>query len=167
MKQFILSVASAFALGFVVSVAFDRSEPAPAAAAPAVEALAVEEDPFNLVREDLAAVMFMTNVEKAIWAAESSNGGLDGVKIYGEKGELGPLQITHLCWIDATEHDPTIGGQFRHCHDLGYALRICRSYLDRWALGKTEEEQLRIWHGGPDGHLEDYTLNYKALEYLK
>ena len=156
MKQFILSVASAFALGFVVSVAFDRSDPAPA----------VAEDSFNLVREELDSVMFMTNVEKAIWAAESSNGGLDGQKIMGKDGEVGPLQITYGCWLDATEHDPSIGGQFRHCHDLGYALRICRSYLDRYARGKTEREQLRIWNGGPDGHLEACTENYAALEYL-
>ena len=156
MKQFILSVASAFALGLVVSVAFDRSEPAPA----------VADESFDLVREAFDSVMFMTNVEKAIWAAESSNGGLDGQKIYGEDGEVGPLQITLDCGKDATEHEPSIGGQFRHCHDLGYALRICRSYLDRYARGKTEEEQLRIWNGGPDGHLEACTLDYAALEYL-
>ena len=64
--------------------------------------------------------------------------------------------------VDATEHDPSIGGRTN-----------CRSntpvYLpflyDRYGRGKTDRQKARIWNGGPDGHLQDVTLNYAALEY--
>ena len=151
MYQFLSGCVAACILIFVIDVATDRGEPAPVAAEPT----------FQLVRlPELSAL------EQAVWSAESSNAP-EGMKVKdGKDGEIGPMQITEGCWIDATEHDPSIGGVYRDCYSLEYSIKIFRAYMDRYGRGLTDCQRARIWNGGPDGHLEDCTLHYPALDLL-
>ncbi len=111
---------------------------------------------------DMEPSYLMSNFEYKIWTIET---GRKHGPIWGEARELGPLQITRECWLDAIEHRPEIGGDWMDCQDLGYSLKIMRSYLDRWATVErcglvTDQIKSRIWNGGPDGHLKDSTWDY-------
>ena len=107
----------------------------------------------------------MSPLEDAIWLTESSRS--DGKRVFGPKGEIGPLQITYGCWQDATEHNPDIGGRYADCHNLDYSLAIFRSYMDRYARGMTDVQKARIWYGGPKGCHKNYTLGYRAVKILQ
>jgi hypothetical protein len=111
---------------------------------------------------DMSPEHIMTDFEFKIWTIESSRGH---GPIWGEDDELGPLQITEEAWQDAIEHRPEIGGEWMDCQDLGYSLKIMRSYLDRWANAErcgivNDQIRSRIWNGGPYGHLKEATLDY-------
>ena len=100
--------------------------------------------------------------EFRIWTLETSR---QHGPIWGDANELGPLQITEEAWQDAIEHRPEIGGVWGDCQDLGYSLKIMRSYLDRWATVErcgavNDQVRSRIWNGGPDGWRKESTWKY-------
>ena len=160
MKQFITTVACVAILSFVFGLAVGSSEPKPAQAV----GFELERSPALVMADTL---LEMSPLEDAIWLAETNRWTGELGPIFGDDGDAcGPLQIHYACWFDAVEHDPSIGGQYRNCQDLGYSLSIFRAYMDRYGQGKTDRQKARIWNGGPKGHLKDATLNYAALEYL-
>ena len=81
---------------------------------------------------------------------------------------IGPLQISLGCWMDAVEHDASIGGVYADCKDLDYAKKIFHSYLDRYAVfGDSLEVLARIWNGGPNGYRKEATEPYwRAVKNL-
>lgn len=159
MKQFITTVSCVAIVAFVFGIAVGNSGPKPVKAS-----FQLERSPAVVIADTL---LEMSPLEDAIWLAETNRWTGEMGPIFGDDGEAcGPLQIHYRCWKDATEHDPSIGGQYRNCQDLAYALSIFRAYMDRYGQGKTDRQKARIWNGGPKGHLKDATLNYAALEYL-
>ena len=159
MKQFITTVSCVAIVAFVFGIAVGNSGPKPVKAS-----FQLERSPVVVIADTL---LEMTPLEDAIWLAETNRWTGEMGPIFGDDGDAcGPLQIHYGCWLDATEHDPSIGGHYRNCQDLGYALSIFRAYMDRYGQGKTDRQKARIWNGGPKGHLKNATLNYAALEYL-
>ena len=159
MKQFITTVSCVAIVAFVFGIAVGNSGPKPVKAG-----FELERSPAVVIADTL---LEMSPLEDAIWLAETNRWTGEMGPIFGDDGDAcGPLQIHYACWFDALEHDPSIGGHYRNCQDLGYALSIFRAYMDRYGQGKTDRQKARIWNGGPDGHLQDVTLNYPALEYL-
>ena len=159
MKQFITTVSCVAIVAFVFGIAVGNSGPKPVKAS-----FQLERSPVVVIADTL---LEMSPLEDAIWLAETNRWTGELGPIFGDDGDAcGPLQIHYACWFDALEHDPSIGGHYRNCQDLGYALSIFRAYMDRYGQGKTDRQKARIWNGGPKGHLKDATLNYAALEYL-
>jgi len=84
----------------------------------------------------------------------------------GDKGELGCYQIRECFWIDALEHDPSIGGEYEDVIDKEYAEKCIYAYWDRYATEKrlgrpvTDEDRARMHNGGPNGHKKDATVKY-------
>ena len=112
-----------------------------------------------------AVLLSMSPLEKAVHQVESS--GRTGPNIVGDNGNaIGPLQIWKACWTDAVQHDKSIGGSYKDCHDLEYSLKIFRAYTDRYATKRrlkrvpTDEDRARIWNGGPNGHRKRATIKY-------
>ena len=111
---------------------------------------------------DMDPTYLMSEFEYKIWTIET---GRRHGPIWGDDQELGPLQITRDCWLDAIEHRPEIGGEWTDCQDLGYSLKIMRSYLDRYATDArcgsvNDQVRARIWNGGPDGWRKESTWEY-------
>ena len=92
-----------------------------------------------------------------------SNG--DSSKI-GKVGELGCYQIRECFWIDALEHDPSIGGEYEDVIDKEYAEKCILAYWDRYATEKrlgrpvTDKDRARMHNGGPNGHKKTSTIKY-------
>ena len=92
-----------------------------------------------------------------------SNGDCSKV---GKVGELGCYQIRECYWIDALEHDPSIGGIYEDVLDEEYSQKIILAYWDRYAtmkrLGRipTDEDRARIHNGGPNGYKKSATVKY-------
>ena len=92
-----------------------------------------------------------------------SNGDCSKV---GKVGELGCYQIRECFWIDALEHDPSIGGEYEDVIDREYAERCIYAYWDRYATEKrlgrpvTDEDRARMHNGGPNGHKKTSTIKY-------
>lgn len=82
---------------------------------------------------------------------------------------IGPFQIHKNCWIDATEFDKTIGGQYKDCFNYNYSRKIVLAYLKRYGKNLSELEMARVWNGGPSGHKKSATLAYanKVKKNLK
>ena len=84
----------------------------------------------------------------------------------GKVGELGCYQIRECFWIDALEHDPSIGGEYEDVIDKEYAEKCILAYWDRYATEKrlsrpvTDEDRARIHNGGPNGHKKTATVKY-------
>jgi hypothetical protein len=84
----------------------------------------------------------------------------------GKVGELGCYQIRECYWIDALEHDPSIGGEYEDVIDREYAEEVILAYWDRYATIKrlghipTDEDRARIHNGGPNGHKKTSTIEY-------
>ena len=96
---------------------------------------------------------------KAIHKVES--GGRTDGKIIGDSGRaIGPLQIHYSNWKDATDFDKTIGGEYLDCHSLKYSKLVFDAYLRRYGNGKSTEDKVRIWNGGPKGNQKSLTLAY-------
>lgn len=85
-------------------------------------------------------------------------------KAVGDGGKaIGPYQIWHSYWKDATEFDKTLGGSYQDCYDPAYAARVVRAYMARYApKGASLETLARIHNGGPKGHQKEATLAYWA-----
>ena len=98
---------------------------------------------------------------KAIHKVES-NGRTDK-KIVGDGGKaIGPLQIHHANWKDATDFDKSIGGKYSDCHNLEYSKKIFVAYMKRYAKDKDAETKARIWNGGLKGPDNSSTKKYWA-----
>ena len=98
-----------------------------------------------------------------------TGGHPDPANAVGDGGRsIGPLQISLGCWMDAVEHDASIGGVYADCKDLDYAKKIFHSYLDRYAVfGDSLEVLARIWNGGPNGYRKEATEPYwRAVKNL-
>lgn len=111
---------------------------------------------------DMEPSYLMSDFEYKIWTIET---GRNHGPIWGDANELGPLQITEGAWEDAIEHQPEIGGVWMDCQDLGYSLKIMRSYLDRYATAErcgavNDQVRARIWNGGPHGWRKESTVKY-------
>ena len=84
----------------------------------------------------------------------------------GKVGELGCYQIRECFWIDALEHDPSIGGEYEDVIDREYAEKCIHAYWDRYATEKrlgrpvTDEDRARIHNGGPNGYKKTATIKY-------
>ena len=84
----------------------------------------------------------------------------------GKVGELGCYQIRECFWIDALEHDPSIGGVYEDVIDREYAEKCIYAYWDRYATEKrlgrpvTDEDRARMHNGGPNGHNKTKTIEY-------
>jgi len=85
----------------------------------------------------------------------------------GDGGKaLGPYQIWHSYWLDATEFDKTIGGKYEDVNNLKYARKVFDAYMRRYAtvkrLGRvaTWEDIARIHNGGPNGYKKSATDKY-------
>jgi len=101
------------------------------------------------------------NLHKAILKQEGWRGKAgDGGKA------LGPYQIWHDYWTDATEFDKSIGGEYEDVNDLQYARKIFDAYMRKYAnskrLGRTPtwEDIARIHNGGPGGYKKEATIKY-------
>lgn len=73
---------------------------------------------------------------------------------------LGPYQISKAYWLDALQHDPSIGGCYDDVRDEQYAERIMLAYWSRYAPDMEPETLARIHNGGPKGHLRKSTDRY-------
>ncbi len=84
--------------------------------------------------------------------------GKDG----GDNGKaIGPFQIWHSYWTDATEFDKTIGGKYEDCRQLEYSKKVVRAYLKRYCKNyKNLEQMVRVHNGGPNGYRKASTLKY-------
>ena len=102
--------------------------------------------------------------------------GCDSTAVGDDKKAIGAYQIWKVYWIDAIEHDPSIGGEYEDCYNKEYAEKIIFSYWDRYATKKRlghepiDEDLARIHNGGPNGYKKDATLKYwnkikKELNY--
>ena len=84
----------------------------------------------------------------------------------GKVGELGCYQIRECFWIDALEHDPSIGGVYEDVIDREYAEKCIYAYWARYATEKrlgrpvTDEDRARMHNGGPNGHKKNSTIKY-------
>ena len=84
----------------------------------------------------------------------------------GKVGELGCYQIRECFWIDALEHDPSIGGVYEDVIDREYAEKCILAYWDRYATEKrlnrpvTDKDRARMHNGGPNGHKKTSTIKY-------
>ena len=84
----------------------------------------------------------------------------------GKVGELGCYQIRECFWIDALEHDPSIGGVYEDVIDKEYAEKCILAYWDRYATEKrlnrpvTDKDRARMHNGGPNGHKKTSTIKY-------
>ena len=85
-------------------------------------------------------------------------------KAVGDGGKaIGPYQIWHSYWKDATEFDKTLGGSYQDCYNPQYASKVVRAYMARYApKGASLETLARIHNGGPKGHQKEATLAYWA-----
>ena len=103
-------------------------------------------------------------LERAIHLVESSGRLTSGEPLIGSYNERGPLQVTYAAWLDAMEHDPTIGGTYDMVDDLQYSLHIFRAYMDRYATQRrgvyNDYQRAAIWNGGPRGHHKEATRKY-------
>lgn len=82
----------------------------------------------------------------------------------GDNGTaLGSFQISRDYWIDALDHDPSIGGEYEDVKNPDYARRVIVAYLSRY-IKKTEhwtdERVARIHNGGPAGMRKQSTIKY-------
>ena len=99
---------------------------------------------------------------KAIHQVETS-GRFGAIK--GDNGAaLGPFQIHKAYWIDATQHDKSIGGSYSNCADYAYSVKIVNAYMSRYAKkyldANNSEAIARIHNGGLNGYKNTNTLGY-------
>ena len=81
--------------------------------------------------------------------------------IMGNRGEIGPLQITHRYWRDAR-----ISGKFTDCSELTYSVKVITAYLNRFARQAVVEHNYetlaRLHNGGPKWRFKPHTKIYWA-----
>jgi hypothetical protein len=89
--------------------------------------------------------------------------------LVSEPGAVGPLQI-HECVVeDVNRHLGYEAFDPRDREDPEQSCWIAYEYLSIYGKGRTDTELVRIWNGGPDGHLETCTLRYleRYLEWRR
>ena len=95
---------------------------------------------------------------RAVHSVETS-GRLGPIR--GRGGELGPLQITRACWIDACKQDKKLSNKkFDACASLAYSKRVMEAYFLRFAPSDLKanrfENLARTWNGGPSWRKKRY-----------
>ena len=92
-----------------------------------------------------------------------TGGHPDPENAIGDGGKsIGPYQISLAYWMDANEHDHSIGGTYRDVRKREYAERIMMAYWDRYSPDDHPETLARIHNGGPLGHEKKATDFYWA-----
>jgi len=106
------------------------------------------------------------------WIIPSHYNLLDAIEIVESNGDenaigdngnaLGSFQIWNVYWLDATEHDTTIGGVYDDVRNSDYARRIVLAYWDRYGYNTNYslEGLARIHNGGPRGYQNPNTDVY-------
>lgn len=93
-----------------------------------------------------------TGVDEKILAAirQVESGGNDNS--VGDKGKaIGPYQIHHGYWKDATDFDKSIGGTYKDCFKPDYAKKVVKAYLRRYAPKDASYEVIARIHNGGGG----------------
>jgi hypothetical protein len=95
---------------------------------------------------------------RAVHFVESS-GRLGPIR--GKSGELGPLQITRPCWIDACKKNPSLRKKgFDECAKLDYSKKVMEAYFARYGASDLKANRLenlaRLWNGGPSWRKNRY-----------
>lgn len=95
---------------------------------------------------------------------QESGGEKNPNEAVGDNGaSLGSFQISKAYWIDALEHDPSIGGEYEDVKDPDYARRVVVAYLSRYIKKSehwTDERAARLHNGGPNAMRKKSTLKY-------
>eukprot|EP00731_Ephydatia_muelleri_P022896 Em0015g479a len=89
----------------------------------------------------------------------------------------GPYLISKAFWLDAKEFSD-LGGTWDNCSDQKYSESVILAYMERYAtrtrLGRdpSEEDIVRIYHGGPDGWRDVSQIPFwmkvkKQLEHVR
>lgn len=81
-------------------------------------------------------------------------------KLIGDNGKaVGILQIWNVVLDDVNKHYGTkyIPSDRYNVHK---SKQIAKLYLRKYGKGKTEQQIVRIWNGGPDGHRQSSTIKY-------
>lgn len=77
---------------------------------------------------------------------------------------IGPYQIHRGYWLDATGHDPELGGSYDDCRRRAYAERVIAAYMERYAAAawasNDAETIARTHNGGPTGPSKSATDRY-------
>lgn len=84
----------------------------------------------------------------AIGQVESNN---DDSAVGDNGNAIGRYQIWRVYWLDATEFDKSIGGEYEDCRDPRYAQRVMLAYWRRYcpeALESGNWERLARTHNG-------------------
>lgn len=94
-----------------------------------------------------------------------TGGETDPSRAVGDNGKsLGWYQIGRAYWIDATQFDRSIGGEYQDVTNRRYAERVMMAYFKRYAreaLAARDWERLaRLHNGGPRGPDRRSTLEY-------
>lgn len=89
-----------------------------------------------------------------VLAMQESSGLPEGDVKPGDDGNaIGPFQIWHHYWLDATQHDKSIGGTYQDCRRRDYSEKIVAAYMDRYCKYVANvEEMARIHNAGPKGY---------------
>ena len=78
-----------------------------------------------------------------------TGGEADPAAAVGDAGKsIGPFQISRAYWLDATEYDSSIGGEYTDCRDEAYARQIVQAYCSRYVKVWTDETVARTHNGG-------------------
>lgn len=95
---------------------------------------------------------------------QESGGEKNPNEAVGDNGaSLGSFQISRPYWIDALDHDPSIGGEYEDVKDPDYARRVVVAYLSRYIKKSehwTDERAARLHNGGPNAMRKKSTLKY-------
>jgi Destabilase len=79
--------------------------------------------------------------------------------VVGERGEIGPMQISRQYWRDSG-----VQGAWHQCTNYAYSCKVMDAYFRRFApdhLQRQDYEKLaRIHNGGPMGHRRPSTKAY-------
>jgi len=72
----------------------------------------------------------------------------------GDSGKsVGIYQIQWAAWYDAKEFNPKIGGEYKDCYNVEYALKVLTSYLNRYEPAACRNNDFKTlakcWNGGP------------------
>jgi hypothetical protein len=107
------------------------------------------------------------SILRAIRIVESN----DGKNLIGDNGRaIGPYQIHYSYWLNAIQHDSSIGGCYSNCMNREYSEKIVLAYWNRYAPRNASDEILaRIHNGGPNGHKKQSTISYwkKVQNHLR
>ncbi len=119
-----------------------------------------------LMALSLSSISFATDYDGFIRALNQieASGQKENVPDGDNGMAIGAFQIHYVYWVDATQHDKSIGGTYNDCRNYNYAVKVVKAYLDRYArkyvLNNNWEACSRIENGGPQGYKKNSTIKY-------